>query len=119
MVEIEHVEQVADRGAVYRHVRIVPVRVRIRQIIAAAAGQRQEVPVALNEFIPTCVLGELEIPLRREVEPVVGEIQALTPQLDALYVPNIDEALDDESAKREFWAAFRVLGDWYSELPPY
>jgi hypothetical protein len=37
----------------------------------------------------------------------------------ALYVPNIDTALDEERAKREFWAAFRVLGRWYAELPPY
>ena len=33
--------------------------------------------------------------------------------------PNIDEALDEEAAKRAFWSAFRVLGDWYAELPPY
>ena len=25
----------------------------------------------------------------------------------------------EEGAKREFWNAFRVLGDWYAELPPY
>ena len=65
------------------------------------------------------VLGELEIPLRREIEPVFGEIQTLTPALDALYVPNIDEALDDESAKRTFWHAFRTVGTWWAELPPY
>ena len=65
------------------------------------------------------VLGDLEIPLRRELEPRLGEIQQLTPTISALYVPNIDEALDDEAAKREFWRAFRVLGEWWQELPPY
>ena len=65
------------------------------------------------------VLGELEIPLRRELRPVVGEIQHLTPSIDALYVPNIDESLDDEPAKRAFWKAFRVLGQWWEDLPPY
>jgi len=65
------------------------------------------------------VLGELEIPLSREVQPALGAIQKLTPSIDALYVPNIDEALDDESTKREFWGAFRVLGQWWEELPPY
>ena len=65
------------------------------------------------------VLGELEIPLSREVQPTLGAIQKLTPSIDALYVPNIDEALDDESTKREFWGAFRVLGQWWEELPPY
>ncbi|HUE26579.1 MAG TPA: uracil-DNA glycosylase family protein [Solirubrobacteraceae bacterium] len=65
------------------------------------------------------VLGELEIPLQRELRPEFGEIQQLTPTIDALYVPNIDEALDDEAAKRAFWAAFRSLGKWWEELPPY
>jgi uracil-DNA glycosylase family 4 len=65
------------------------------------------------------VVNELELPLRRDVHPVTGEIQRLTPSIDALYVPNIDEALDEESAKREFWAAFRVLGQWWADLPPY
>ena len=36
-----------------------------------------------------------------------------------LHVPNIDEALDEERSKREFWDAFRTLGEWYAELPPY
>ena len=39
--------------------------------------------------------------------------------MDALYVPNIDDALDEDEAKREFWAAFRVLGQWWADLPPY
>jgi hypothetical protein len=65
------------------------------------------------------VLSEVEIPLRREVRPALGEIQPLTPMIDALYVPNIDEALDDERAKRAFWRAFRVLGQWWEDLPPY
>jgi uracil-DNA glycosylase family 4 len=64
-------------------------------------------------------LQELDIPLRRELTPDVGEIQSLTPGIDALYVPNIDDALDEDSAKREFWAAFRALGQWWADLPPY
>ena len=65
------------------------------------------------------VLSDLEIPLRRELEPRLGEIQQLTPAINALYVPNIDEALDEEDAKREFWKGFRVLGRWWADLPPY
>ncbi len=64
-------------------------------------------------------LNDLEIPLSRPVEPTLGKLQQLTPSIDALYVPNIDESLDEESSKREFWSAFRVLGDWYAALPPY
>ena len=64
-------------------------------------------------------LMELEVPLGRPVDPEPGRIQKLTPSCDALFVPDIDEALDDESSKREFWAAFRSLGEWYSAFPPY
>ncbi len=65
------------------------------------------------------VLNDLDIPLARPIEARTGVVQHLTLSIDALYVPNIDEALDEESAKREFWSAFKALGDWYAELPPY
>jgi uracil-DNA glycosylase len=64
------------------------------------------------------VVSELDVPLRLELSPEPG-IQRFTPTIDALYVPSIDDALDEESAKREFWAAFRVLGQWWADLPPY
>ena len=48
-----------------------------------------------------------------------GVVQRLTPSIEALYVPNIDEALDEEAAKRAFWSSFRVLGEWYADLPPW
>jgi uracil-DNA glycosylase family 4 len=64
-------------------------------------------------------VNDLSIPLGRPLEPVYGQIQRLTPSIEALYVPSIDESLDEEAAKREFWAAFRVLGQWWGELPPY
>ena len=65
------------------------------------------------------VLNDLDIPLAKPVAPEPGVVQALTPACEALFVPNIDEALDEEAAKRAFWSAFRVLGEWYAELPPY
>jgi hypothetical protein len=65
------------------------------------------------------VIQGLDLPLRRELEPSLGTIQSLTPAIEALYVPDIDEALDEESAKRHFWSAFRALGQWWSDLPPY
>jgi uracil-DNA glycosylase family 4 len=64
-------------------------------------------------------LADMEIPLAREVHARPGEIQQLTPTIEALYVPNIDESLDEQDAKKEFWAAFRTLGDWYASQPPY
>ena len=64
-------------------------------------------------------LNELALPLAREVHPDPGELQQLTPSVDALYTPNIDHALDEVAAKRAFWNAFRSLGEWYAALPPY
>jgi uracil-DNA glycosylase len=65
------------------------------------------------------VVNELDVPLRRDLSATPGELQRLTPSIEALFVPNIDDALDEESAKREFWSAFRVLGQWWADLPPY
>ena len=65
------------------------------------------------------VLNDLDLPLANEVEPVEGEVQRLTPTIDALYVPDIDDSLDEQGAKQRFWSSFRALGDWYDKLPPY
>jgi uracil-DNA glycosylase len=64
-------------------------------------------------------VNELDVPLSHPLEPRLGELQQLTPTIDGLYVPDIDDSLDSEESKREFWAAFRTLGDWYADLPPY
>jgi uracil-DNA glycosylase family 4 len=64
-------------------------------------------------------LNDLDLPLAEPIEAREGEVQGLTPTIDALYVPDIDESLDTEAAKHRFWSAFRVLGDWYDKLPPY
>ena len=64
-------------------------------------------------------LNALELPLADEIEPIEGEVQRLTPTIDALFVPDIDESLDEVSAKQRFWSSFRALGDWYDRLPPY
>jgi uracil-DNA glycosylase family 4 len=65
------------------------------------------------------ILNELNLPLATTIRPDPGVIQKLTPSVDALYTPDIDVSLDEESAKRDFWRAFRVLGDWYADFPPY
>ena len=65
------------------------------------------------------VLNDVDVPLSRELGADTGRIQELTPTIDVLYVPDIDESLDSEESKREFWSAFRMLGDWYADLPPY
>ena len=65
------------------------------------------------------VVNELGLPLAKPITTERGVVQRLTPSLDALVVPNIDDSLDEEAAKRSFWSAFKVLGEWYAELPPY
>jgi uracil-DNA glycosylase family 4 len=65
------------------------------------------------------VLNDLDVPLARPVAPRPGELQPLTPSIQALYTPNIDDALDEEASKRAFWSAFRTLGTWWGDLPPY
>ena len=64
-------------------------------------------------------MNALPVPMAAAVEPEIGEVQKLTPSCDALFVPDIDASLDDERGKREFWSAFRTLGDWYADFPPY
>jgi uracil-DNA glycosylase family 4 len=64
-------------------------------------------------------VNDVDVPLSRELSPTPGELQHFTPSIEALFVPNIDESLDEESAKRAFWSAFRVLGQWWEDLPPY
>jgi uracil-DNA glycosylase len=64
-------------------------------------------------------LNELEFPLADALEPTLGELQRFTPTIQALPVPDIDESLDDQPAKTRFWNAFKTLGPWWAELPPY
>jgi len=62
----------------------------------------------------------LRFPLADELEPdAVGSIQRLTPTIDALVTPDIDGSLDEQDAKTRFWSAFKALGTWWAELPPY
>jgi uracil-DNA glycosylase family 4 len=64
-------------------------------------------------------LNDLHLPLARELDHTPGVVQRLTPSIDALVTPDIDSSLDEEDAKLAFWRAFRVLGDWYADFPPY
>ena len=64
-------------------------------------------------------LDELDFPLSDPVEFRLGEVQRFTPTIDALVVPDIDAALDEHEKKTEFWNAFKALGPWWAELPPY
>jgi len=90
----------------------------IARIIEELAIVQPKIIVVMGEEA-LATLNEMDIPLARPLAPELGEIQQLTPTIDALFVPDIDESLDETDAKRDFWAAFRVLGDWYAAQPPY
>jgi uracil-DNA glycosylase len=64
-------------------------------------------------------LNDLQFPLAQPVEARIGELQQFTPTTQALVVPDIDASLDEQPAKTAFWNAFKVLGSWWAELPPY
>jgi uracil-DNA glycosylase family 4 len=64
-------------------------------------------------------LNGLAFPLSDPVEAKPGELQRFTPTIQALFVPDIDESLDEQPAKTRFWNAFKTVGSWWAELPPY
>ncbi len=64
-------------------------------------------------------LNALEFPLAGELADTPGTIQRFTPTVEALVTPDVDASLDDQAAKRAFWEAFKAVGPWWSELPPY
>jgi uracil-DNA glycosylase family 4 len=65
-------------------------------------------------------LNELTFPLSQRLDPdAEGVLQRFTGTIEALVTPDIDESLDDQAAKTRFWNAFRALGPWWAEQPPY
>jgi uracil-DNA glycosylase family 4 len=64
-------------------------------------------------------LNSLEFPLADAIEYTPGEQQRFTATIQALVVPDIDASLDEAPAKTQFWNAFKPLGAWWAELPPY
>lgn len=64
-------------------------------------------------------LNETGFPLSTPIEPTTGAIGSFTPTIGALVTPDVDDSLDEEPAKRAFWEAFKALGPWWAELPPY
>jgi uracil-DNA glycosylase family 4 len=64
-------------------------------------------------------VNRLEFPLSDPVAAESEGLQRFTASIEALVVPDIDSALDEAPAKTAFWNAFKAVGVWYSELPPY
>ena len=64
-------------------------------------------------------LNAVKFPLARELESTPGELQEFTPTIQGLVTPDIDESLDEQPSKTAFWNAFKMLGEWWSQTPPY
>ena len=64
-------------------------------------------------------LNGIAFPLAHALEPTLGELQRFTPTIEGLVVPDIDSSLDEAPAKTAFWNAFKAVGPWWAELPPY
>ncbi len=64
-------------------------------------------------------LDALAFPLADALDAAAEGLQRWTPTIQALVVPDIDESLDEQPAKTRFWNAFKALGPWWAELPPY
>jgi uracil-DNA glycosylase family 4 len=90
----------------------------IARVVEELAVVQPRIVVVMGERA-LATLNRLELPLASPVAPRLGEVQRLTPTIDALYVPDIDGSLDEQQAKQAFWKAFRPLGDWYADQPPY
>ena len=91
----------------------------------ARAWLRRELHIVQPKLVvvmgeqPLAFLNELEFPLADRLEERMGELQRFTPTVEALVCPDIDASLDEQSAKTRFWNAFKPLGPWWAELPPY
>jgi uracil-DNA glycosylase family 4 len=65
-------------------------------------------------------LDALAFPLADPLEGAEpGVRRRFTPTIEALVTPDIDAALDEQAAKTAFWNAFKALGPWWAQLPPY
>jgi uracil-DNA glycosylase family 4 len=64
-------------------------------------------------------LNSLAFPLSDQVAAEPGGLQRFTATIEALFVPDIDASLDEQPAKTKFWNAFKPVGQWWADLPPY
>jgi uracil-DNA glycosylase family 4 len=85
----------------------------------------RELHITQPRILVTCgedaraFVDSLAFPLAAPCTGTVGEIARFTPTIETLAVPDIDRCLDDSASKQAFWDAFKVLGTWYENLPPY
>ena len=92
----------------------------------AAAWLTRELHIVQPKLVVTmgvetvAFLNGLEFPLSRPVDAGrEGEIQQFTATIEALVTPDVDDSLDEQADKTRFWNAFKAVGQWWAEQPPY
>jgi len=65
------------------------------------------------------VMGEQALGFVNALAFPLAERQRFTATIEALYCPDIDASLDEQAAKTAFWKAFKLVGPWWAEQPPY
>jgi uracil-DNA glycosylase family 4 len=92
----------------------------------AAAWLTREIYIVQPKLIVAmgdrCVafVDDLAFPLSDPLDgSLLGVTQRFTATIQALVTPDIDAALDEAPAKTAFWNAFKALGPWWAEQPPY
>lgn len=68
LIEMEHIEKISHSWRVERHVGVAGIDNWVFQIVAAAAGQRFQVPVPLDELHDRCMIAirMADVPAFRE-----------------------------------------------------
>ena len=64
-------------------------------------------------------VNSIRFPLAVKATAPLGQVEQWTPTIEVLAVPDIDASLNEAEAKQSFWLAFKALGDWHEQLPPY
>ena len=87
LVEPEYAEKIVYRRHIVRHVSILIMRTRVRQIVPAASSQRLKAPVALDEFYhggmvgvivnDMATLGVLRYDYERNARSIAEEVKRL------------------------------------------
>jgi len=57
VIEVKQIEQIPDRGVVRGNVRVIRIASRIAEVVAAATGERFQMPISLDKFQDRDVVG--------------------------------------------------------------
>ena len=91
----------------------------LARIWTESAASAPKLIVSMGEET-AAFLGTIGLELADPVDAeALGEIRRLTPTIAVLATPDVDASLDEQAAKTAFWNAFKALGAWWAEQPPY